>query len=198
MACFRGLRTSCTTPRSGVCVPGSVRRFVPGAEAQLLTPRAVGHMPFGKPDALRTQSSYAYQIFHRYRHTIAAHFYGHSHVDEFEIGYSDYEDRRSDTAEQISFIAGAVTPQSASSQLVTFAVADTLAQVATPSSASTTLTQRHTRCGTLRLISRTAASRRSRSIPTGGVTTRRERCMGLCSTHLCAAMSLWGRRSGIA
>lgn len=37
----------------------------------------VGHMPFGKVDALRDQSNYAGQIFERYHRTIAAHFYGH-------------------------------------------------------------------------------------------------------------------------
>lgn len=40
----------------------------------------VGHMPFGKVDALRDQSNYANQIFQRYASTIAAHFYGHRHV----------------------------------------------------------------------------------------------------------------------
>lgn len=39
---------------------------------------SVGHMPFGKVDALRDQSNYANQIFQRYSNTIAAHFYGHS------------------------------------------------------------------------------------------------------------------------
>lgn len=38
---------------------------------------AVGHMPFGKVDAMRDQSNYANQIFQRYHDTIAAHFYGH-------------------------------------------------------------------------------------------------------------------------
>lgn len=37
----------------------------------------VGHMPFGKVDAMRDQSNYAAQIFERYHDTIAAHFYGH-------------------------------------------------------------------------------------------------------------------------
>lgn len=41
---------------------------------------SVGHMPFGKVDAMRDQSNYANQIFQRYHNTIAAHFYGHRYV----------------------------------------------------------------------------------------------------------------------
>ncbi|BGP27692.1 hypothetical protein JCM10295v2_006667 [Rhodotorula toruloides] len=72
----------------------------------------IGHMPFGKVDAMRDQSNYANQIFQRYHNTIAAHFYGHSHVDEFEIAYPDYSDRRAETANGIAFISGALTPTS--------------------------------------------------------------------------------------
>ncbi|GAA5835842.1 hypothetical protein JCM5353_003368 [Sporobolomyces roseus] len=72
----------------------------------------IGHMPFGKVDAMRDQSNYANQIFQRYQNTIAAHFYGHSHVDEFEIAYPDYDDRTAETANGIAFISGALTPTS--------------------------------------------------------------------------------------
>ncbi|GAA5973924.1 hypothetical protein JCM21900_004999, partial [Sporobolomyces salmonicolor] len=72
----------------------------------------IGHMPWGKVDAMRDQSNYANQIFQRYHRTIAAHFYGHSHVDEFEIAYPDYNDRRADTANGIAYISGALTPTS--------------------------------------------------------------------------------------
>ncbi|GAA5880774.1 hypothetical protein JCM1840_001369 [Sporobolomyces johnsonii] len=72
----------------------------------------IGHMPWGKVDAMRDQSNYANQIFQRYHRTIAAHFYGHSHVDEFEIAYPDYDDRRADTANGIAYISGALTPTS--------------------------------------------------------------------------------------
>lgn len=43
----------------------------------ILMASPVGHMPFGKVDAMRDQSNYANQIFDRYHETIAAHFYGH-------------------------------------------------------------------------------------------------------------------------
>ncbi|TNY17910.1 sphingomyelin phosphodiesterase [Rhodotorula diobovata] len=72
----------------------------------------IGHMSFGKTDSMRDQSNYANQIFQRYHNTIAAHFYGHSHRDEFEIGYSDYSNRLASTANAISYIAGALTPAS--------------------------------------------------------------------------------------
>ncbi|GJN93458.1 hypothetical protein Rhopal_006514-T1 [Rhodotorula paludigena] len=71
----------------------------------------IGHMSFGKTDTMRDQSNYANQIFRRYRKTIAAQFYGHSHKDELEISYLDYEDRRADTATGIAFISGALTPR---------------------------------------------------------------------------------------
>ncbi|GAA5892663.1 hypothetical protein JCM8208_005880 [Rhodotorula glutinis] len=72
----------------------------------------IGHMSFGKTDTLRDQSNYVGQIVQRYHNTIAAHFYGHSHRDEFEIGYSDYSDRSLTTANAITFIGGALTPAS--------------------------------------------------------------------------------------
>ncbi|GAA6057978.1 hypothetical protein JCM3770_004596 [Rhodotorula araucariae] len=72
----------------------------------------IGHMPFGKVDAMRDQSNYASQIFERYHSTIAAHFYGHSHVDEFEIAYPDYGNRTAENANGIAFISGALTPTS--------------------------------------------------------------------------------------
>ncbi|TKA54510.1 hypothetical protein B0A53_03203 [Rhodotorula sp. CCFEE 5036] len=72
----------------------------------------IGHMPFGKVDAMRDQSNYANQIFQRYHDTIAAHFYGHSHVDEFEIAYPDYDNRTAETANGIAYISGALTPTS--------------------------------------------------------------------------------------
>lgn len=40
-----------------------------------------------------------------------AAYYG-SHVDEFEIAYPDYDDRRAETANGIAFISGALTPTS--------------------------------------------------------------------------------------
>ncbi|GAA6020607.1 hypothetical protein JCM10207_008685, partial [Rhodosporidiobolus poonsookiae] len=82
------------------------------AEREGLRVWIIGHMPFGKVDAMRDQSNYASQIFDRYSSTIAAHFYGHSHVDEFEIAYPDYRHRTAESASGVAFIGGAVTPTS--------------------------------------------------------------------------------------
>ena len=71
-------------------------------------------MPFGKLDALVDQSNYADQIFQRYQETITNFAFGHSHLDEIEIGYSDYNNRTADTANLVSYMGGAVTPRSES------------------------------------------------------------------------------------
>ncbi|KAJ7913871.1 sphingomyelin phosphodiesterase [Mycena leptocephala] len=72
----------------------------------------IGHMPPGSQDAFSDQSNYYDQIVQRYRHTIAGQFFGHTHVDEFQIAYSDYEHRGADTAVGVSWIAPALTPRS--------------------------------------------------------------------------------------
>ncbi|KAF8524305.1 sphingomyelin phosphodiesterase [Hysterangium stoloniferum] len=71
-----------------------------------------GHIPLGKADIFHDQSNYLDQIVQRYKHTIAAHFYGHSHKDEFEIAYSDYDNQTAETADSIAFIGPALTPTS--------------------------------------------------------------------------------------
>ncbi|GAA6023339.1 hypothetical protein JCM10207_005752 [Rhodosporidiobolus poonsookiae] len=72
----------------------------------------IGHSPTGQGDTLQKQSNYLDQVFQRYASTIAAHFYGHTHSDEFRISYSDYDNRSSETATGIAYVAGAVTPRS--------------------------------------------------------------------------------------
>ncbi|GAA5993248.1 hypothetical protein JCM10908_004531 [Rhodotorula pacifica] len=72
----------------------------------------VGHIPPGSKDIFVDQSNYANQIYLRYRETIAAHFYGHTHSDTFAIGYSDYMNRSAETASAVGFIGGALTPMS--------------------------------------------------------------------------------------
>ncbi|KAF8918727.1 sphingomyelin phosphodiesterase [Mucidula mucida] len=73
----------------------------------------IGHMPPGAPDTLHDQSNYYDQIVQRYQHTIAGHFFGHSHLDQFEIAYQDYEKRTADNAVAVSWIAPSVTPRNA-------------------------------------------------------------------------------------
>ncbi|KAG6827566.1 hypothetical protein H0H92_011289 [Tricholoma furcatifolium] len=53
----------------------------------------IGHMAPGRQDVLSDQSNYFDQVVQRYKNTIAAQFYGHSHQDQFEIAYSDYNNQ---------------------------------------------------------------------------------------------------------
>ncbi|KAI0030554.1 sphingomyelin phosphodiesterase [Vararia minispora EC-137] len=72
----------------------------------------IGHIPAGKSDVFHDQSNYYDQVIQRYKNTIAAQFFGHSHKDQFEIAYSDYTNQNAVTADSISFIAPALTPTS--------------------------------------------------------------------------------------
>ena len=72
----------------------------------------IGHMPPGVPDSLPDGSNYLDQIFNRYSATIAASFYGHTHVDHFEVSYTDYSARSADNAYMMSYIAPSLTPTS--------------------------------------------------------------------------------------
>ncbi|KAK6429923.1 hypothetical protein LTR95_013926 [Oleoguttula sp. CCFEE 5521] len=74
----------------------------------------IGHMPFGVNDAFRDGSNYLGQILNRYDATIAGLFFGHTHKDDFQIGYSSYSVQSARTANSISHIAPALTPTSGS------------------------------------------------------------------------------------
>ncbi|KAG6827562.1 hypothetical protein H0H92_011285 [Tricholoma furcatifolium] len=85
----------------------------------------IGHMPPGGPDTLHDQcrlrhllptglvmqSNYFDQIVQRYKNTIAAQFYGHSHQDQFEIAYSAYENQTEANAVSMAWIAPSLTPR---------------------------------------------------------------------------------------
>ncbi|KDR79984.1 hypothetical protein GALMADRAFT_242166 [Galerina marginata CBS 339.88] len=73
----------------------------------------IAHMPPSSGDALHDQSNYFDQVVQRYKNTIAAQFYGHSHVDEFAIAYSNYNNQTAGTADSIAYIAPSLTPRSA-------------------------------------------------------------------------------------
>lgn len=70
----------------------------------------IGHMPFGDRGALHDGSNYLDQIVSRYSSTIAAMFFGHTHVDQFEVSYSDYQSRNAANALVMSYIAPSLTP----------------------------------------------------------------------------------------
>ncbi|CAA7268234.1 unnamed protein product [Cyclocybe aegerita] len=73
----------------------------------------IAHMPPSSGDAMLDQSNYFDQIVQRYKNTIAGQFYGHSHVDEFALAYSDYSSRSADTASSIAWMAPSLTPRDA-------------------------------------------------------------------------------------
>jgi sphingomyelin phosphodiesterase len=72
----------------------------------------ISHIPSGSTDHFRDYSQYFDQIVQRYEATIAGLFYGHTHMDEFQIAYSDYNNRKWDTATAMGYIAPSMTPTS--------------------------------------------------------------------------------------
>ncbi|KAK2461265.1 hypothetical protein APHAL10511_006792 [Amanita phalloides] len=71
----------------------------------------IAHMPPGRGDVMRDQSNYFDQIVLRYRNTIAGQFYGHTHMDQFAVGYSDYTNRVAENAVSFGLIAPSLTPR---------------------------------------------------------------------------------------
>ena len=72
----------------------------------------MGHMPLGEKDALPNASNYLDQVVNRYAGTIKAMFFGHTHVDHFEVSYANYAKRSHAGASAISYIAPSLTPTS--------------------------------------------------------------------------------------
>ncbi|KAF5357090.1 hypothetical protein D9756_006561 [Leucocoprinus leucothites] len=66
----------------------------------------IAHMPPSSSDAFHDQ------VVQRYKNTIAGQFYGHSHVDEFAISYSDYNNRTAENAVSTMWIGPSLTPRS--------------------------------------------------------------------------------------
>ncbi|KAI2471916.1 sphingomyelin phosphodiesterase [Annulohypoxylon bovei var. microspora] len=97
----------------------------------------LGHMSMGGRDAFHDASNYFDQIVRRYQGTIAAMFFGHTHFDEFQLSYADYENRSHENAIVTSYIAPSMTPTSGHPAFrvydvdpVTFAVLDATTYVA--------------------------------------------------------------------
>jgi len=74
----------------------------------------IAHVPTGSSDFFHDYSEYMDQIVNRYENTIAALFYGHTHIDQFELAYSDYANPSADNAIAMSYIAPSMTPTSGS------------------------------------------------------------------------------------
>ncbi|KAI9629044.1 hypothetical protein KEM48_011203 [Puccinia striiformis f. sp. tritici PST-130] len=64
----------------------------------------IGHLSPGKADCLHEPSRYINQILRRYKHTIAAMFYGHTHRSEWEIVYEDPQHPTAENAIGIIYI----------------------------------------------------------------------------------------------
>ncbi|KAL7945442.1 Metallo-dependent phosphatase-like protein [Trichoderma barbatum] len=97
----------------------------------------IGHMPLGESDAFHAGSNYIDQVVNRYSSTIAAMFFGHTHVDHFEISYSNYNSRDASHAVMASYICPSLTPTSGMPSFrvydvdpETFAVLDTTTYIA--------------------------------------------------------------------
>ncbi|KAI5120091.1 hypothetical protein M0805_001247 [Coniferiporia weirii] len=69
-----------------------------------------GHVPPGAGDMMRDQSNYYNQIIQRYHKTIAGQFYGHTHFDQFQIAYTDYDKQTAENAMSFGLIAPSLTP----------------------------------------------------------------------------------------
>ncbi|ATY60770.1 Sphingomyelin phosphodiesterase [Cordyceps militaris] len=97
----------------------------------------IGHMPMGDIDALHDGSNAFDAIVNRFSDTIAAMFFGHTHVDHFQLHYANYTARNFDSARVMSYIAPALTPTSGMPSFrvydvdpVTFAVLDAVTYIA--------------------------------------------------------------------
>jgi len=69
-----------------------------------------GHIPPGSGDSFRDQSNYYDQIIQRFKHTIVGQFFGHTHIDQFHIAYSDHTQRTAENAVSFSLVAPSLTP----------------------------------------------------------------------------------------
>ncbi|KAG0146390.1 hypothetical protein CROQUDRAFT_657362 [Cronartium quercuum f. sp. fusiforme G11] len=72
----------------------------------------MGHLSPGKADCLREPSRYLNQIMRRYKNTISASLYGHTHRSEWEIVYEDPTRPTAESAIGMNYIGPAMTPES--------------------------------------------------------------------------------------
>jgi sphingomyelin phosphodiesterase len=82
----------------------------------------ISHIPSGSGDFFHQYSASFDEIVQRYEATISALFYGHTHVDEFQIAYSDYTNPSAENAVAVSYIAPSMTPTSGSPSFRVYSV----------------------------------------------------------------------------
>lgn len=77
-----------------------------GAEMRGEKVHVLGHIPPGHHDCLKVWSHNYYTIINRFESTITAQFFGHTHFDEFELFYDEYNPHR---VTNIAYIGPSVT-----------------------------------------------------------------------------------------
>ncbi|XP_076061027.1 sphingomyelin phosphodiesterase-like isoform X3 [Oratosquilla oratoria] len=77
-----------------------------GAELRGEKVHVLGHIPPGHHDCLKVWSHNYYTIINRFENTITAQFFGHTHFDEYEIFYDEYQRQR---VTNIAYIGPSVT-----------------------------------------------------------------------------------------
>eukprot|EP00088_Acartia_fossae_P026753 TRINITY_DN2753_c0_g1_i2.p1 TRINITY_DN2753_c0_g1~~TRINITY_DN2753_c0_g1_i2.p1 ORF type:complete len:675 (+),score=82.41 TRINITY_DN2753_c0_g1_i2:37-2061(+) len=70
----------------------------------------IGHIPPGHVDCTAVWSREFNKIVHRYESTVTAQFYGHTHLDEFQVFYERQADGHKRRATNIAYIGPSVTP----------------------------------------------------------------------------------------
>ena len=64
----------------------------------------LGHIPPGHVDCVRVWSANFNAIVGRYSHIIAGQFYGHTHLDEFQLFFSREKNQKESTVMQVVHI----------------------------------------------------------------------------------------------
>ncbi|KAI0218479.1 hypothetical protein L0F63_005459, partial [Massospora cicadina] len=69
----------------------------------------IGHIPPSHPDCFRYWSDQFHQIVNRYHHIISGQFYGHTHLDQFQLFYRSQAEKAKDNAIGVAYIGPSVT-----------------------------------------------------------------------------------------
>ncbi|KAI9297579.1 sphingomyelin phosphodiesterase [Neoconidiobolus thromboides FSU 785] len=69
----------------------------------------IGHVPPAHPDCFPYWSDGFHQIVNRYSHLIKGQFYGHTHLDQFQLFYQSNQTKQENTAINIAYINPSVT-----------------------------------------------------------------------------------------
>ncbi|KAH7165108.1 hypothetical protein DER46DRAFT_507059, partial [Fusarium sp. MPI-SDFR-AT-0072] len=70
----------------------------------------IGYMPIGNSDSFQDGSNYFGQVINRYKDIIVTVLFGHTHLDHFQLSYSEYNNRQYSKAVAMSYICHSMTP----------------------------------------------------------------------------------------